>query len=135
MGDDASGRVQNCRGRRVWCGIETEGAEQPRHLDLAIVHFAPLGSPPHTAVEFREPGLRRLRIDETRDVRDPTALVVRENAFGRIEELELRHLIPVSHPRTTRVHDRLASSLVRASFALAAVARLAGGSPVVSLRD
>jgi hypothetical protein len=36
-------------GVRVWCGIETEGAEQPRHVYLAIVHFAPLGSPLHTA--------------------------------------------------------------------------------------
>jgi hypothetical protein len=33
--------------------------------------------------------LCRLRIDETRDIGDPTALVVREHALTRIEELEL----------------------------------------------
>src|SRR4030095_234040 len=98
MGDDAPGRLQNCCRRRVWCGIETEVSEEPWHVYLAIVHFAPLGSPPDTAVELREPGLCPLRIDETRDVGDPAALVVRENAVARIEELELRHLISVSHP-------------------------------------
>jgi hypothetical protein len=77
MGDDAPGRVQNCCRRRVWCGIETVVSEEPWHVYLAIVHFAPLGSPPDTAVELSKPSLRRLRIHETRDIGDPTALVVR----------------------------------------------------------
>ena len=68
MGDDPPGGVQNCRRRRVWCGVETEGAKQPRHVYLAIVHFAPFGSPPHTAAELCEPDLRPLRIDETGDL-------------------------------------------------------------------
>jgi hypothetical protein len=71
--------------------LTTPMAKQPRHVYLAIVHFAPLGSPPYAAVELCEPSLRRLRIDETRDVRDPTALVVCQSALARIEELELPH--------------------------------------------
>ena len=45
MGDDAPGRLQNCRRRRVWCGIETEvsraaAARRPRDCTFRAAGIA-----------------------------------------------------------------------------------------------
>src|SRR5437660_700882 len=89
--DYASRRIQDGGRREAGWLIEPEVANQPRYVDLAVVHHPPLGAPLDDAAQLPEPLVRGGGVDETWHVRDSSSLVVHEHPLARFEEGRLRH--------------------------------------------
>jgi hypothetical protein len=77
--------------------IEREVRGEAWHVDLAVVHPAPLRLPVDLVPQQREPGFRDRLLDEARQVDDPPPGIVGQEGLGGIEERELRR----GHLRTT----------------------------------
>ena len=75
---DAPGSVENHGRRRGGWWVEPKVTDQPRHIDLAVVHQAPLCPPLHSDAQFGEPSARSGRINKARRVGDSAPLVIRE---------------------------------------------------------
>ena len=97
--DHVVGRMSDRVGRSHRPRSQGEVGGQARNVDLAVVHPAPFGLPRHRLAQLGEPGLGRGTAHEPGRIRDPPGGVVDEDAFGILEEGELRQ----SAPRVSRV--------------------------------
>jgi hypothetical protein len=91
--DDETRAGQNRFWYRRTGGVEPERADEPRHVDLAVVHHSPLRAPVHAGPQFRKPRARSRLVDQPRRIRNPASLIVREYGVGRVEQRQLRHCI------------------------------------------